>query len=562
MILNILLLIDFVMLGVVIAGYVTSSLKERRYLNREAGRSLELQQKVYQAQVLKEIAERIGYNLDTDKIVEIIMSSLGNLLKYDTVSYLGMTKDGPLTFRCRVENTVNHYFLSQVKEKLLAAREAVVDGNATGVAPRLEEQVTGSILDDDLDVSVKSYFNLPVAISGELVGFINVASSEPGGYGERQAAILYTVLSQAGTAVTKLKDLLESERGKLSAAIYSLADGFVTVDLGYRLMVSNPAASEVLGLPKDRPLTMFDVVDALGGKVDLRTKIDQALKLDRPVKVSDLLVKDRFLELTVTPVKDARGEKIAASVVFHDITTEKSLEKLRQEFTAMMVHELRAPLTAIRWTAESLLKPRGDGRGPAGQERDSLSGIEQSAAGMLDLVNDLLDVAKIEAGKFELNVQEYDLVEIIKGELEKNRAQAETKHLELTLVSPARLRLSCDRVRIMQVLDNLLSNAIKYTDSGQVQVGVTEEPGKKQVVVAIKDSGIGIAPEDLSALFSKFKQLKRDDRSRKGTGLGLVVSKGIVESHGGRIWAESSGENLGSTFYFSLPLSRKTSGPG
>jgi signal transduction histidine kinase len=109
-------------------------------------------------------------------------------------------------------------------------------------------------------------------------------------------------------------------------------------------------------------------------------------------------------------------------------------------------------------------------------------------------------------------------------------------------------------VRVAQVLGNLISNAIKYSDTGQIEINITHDPDKKRVVVSVKDTGIGISPEDLPVLFSKFKQLKSGDRSRKGTGLGLVVTKGIVESHGGQIWAESQGENLGSTFYFSLPI--------
>ncbi len=122
------------------------------------------------------------------------------------------------------------------------------------------------------------------------------------------------------------------------------------------------------------------------------------------------------------------------------------------------------------------------------------------------------------------------------------------------LSAPEKYRMKFDKVRLGQVLGNLISNAIKYTDSGQIDITVAADMQKKEMVIAIKDSGLGISQEDLPQLFSKFKQLKSIDRSRKGTGLGLVVSRGIVEAHGGRIWVESPGENLGSTFYFSIPI--------
>ena len=106
-------------------------------------------------------------------------------------------------------------------------------------------------------------------------------------------------------------------------------------------------------------------------------------------------------------------------------------------------------------------------------------------------------------------------------------------------------------------MGNLISNAIKYTDAGQIDINLNVVEGEKQIIIAVKDTGIGVSREDLSDLFSKFKQLKSGDRGRKGTGLGLVVCKGITEASGGKIWAESPGENLGTTFYFSLPLETK-----
>lgn len=553
MIVNILLVIDFVMLAIVVSAYIYASLKERKFLKAEAGQSLELQQKVYQAQVLKEISERIGYSLDTSKIVDIITSSLGNLLDYDTVSYMVITEDGKVLFKCHVENTVNHEFIDDVKHKMLMSFEAILD---KPVLPKgLDESITGNILDDGLKVNVESFFNLPVVISQKLVGIINVASKEKGRYGEEQASILYTITNQAATAVSKLQEVLQSEKGKLEAVIYSLTDGVITVDLNNQVTVSNPIVKNILGITTDKNISMFDVVDSLAGKLDLRTKIEQSISEGKVISLPEVILKDKALEVSISPVKDNTGQIIAASVLFHDITTEKSLEKLRQEFTAMMVHELRAPLTAVKWSSESLLKnislPTGVDQAKV---KDTMVTIETASNNMLELVNDLLDVAKIESGKFELNIQEYDLVELIKEQAKVFGPQAETKHLVINVLTPDKYKLKFDRVRIGQVIGNLISNAIKYTDTGQIDINLNSIEAESKVVVSIKDSGIGVSREDLADLFSKFKQLKTGDRSKKGTGLGLVVSKGIIEASGGKIWAESSGEGMGSVFNFSLPL--------
>jgi signal transduction histidine kinase len=276
--------------------------------------------------------------------------------------------------------------------------------------------------------------------------------------------------------------------------------------------------------------------------------------MHEPVAVSDVQLKDHVVQMTITPVRSQQGEQLGAAVVFHDVTTEKDLEKVRQDFTAMMVHELRAPLTAVRWSSESLGKVAQSGAVDPNKVRETATTIGAATKNMLELVNDLLDVAKIEAGKFDLNIQDYDIVAIITEQVQTFKALAETKHLELKITAPDKFVLKCDRIRIGQVLENLLSNAIKYTDGGEIMVAFSQDQQKKIAIISVKDSGVGVAHEDLPMLFSKFRQLKNVDNARKGTGLGLVVTKGIVEAHGGQLWVESPGENMGSTFSFSLPL--------
>ncbi len=553
MIIVLLLFLDFGLLGVVFFFYIRRMLRERASLQGAAEQSVELQQKVYQIQVLKEIGERIGYTLDSSKIIEIVTGSIGPLLEYETVSYL-LFNETEIVFRCQVHQSVNHHFISQVKENMQAATAAMC-GKLVNF-DKVDERMSGVILDDALDVQVQSYMNIPVIIGNRLLGLINISSTKPGLYDRDHASVLYTITNQAAVAVTQLQNVLENEKGKLSGIIEAMTDGVFMVDLNNQLVIYNPAVVDLLLLPVGKAITMFDIIDALAGKVDLRTKIDQALAKNMPIVVPEVYLKDKAMEITISLVRDQNGEHRGTAIILHDVTSEKALEKLRQEFTAMMVHELRAPLTAVRWSSESLMKGLSDAKVQTDpvKIKDSITTIETAAINMLELVNDLLDVAKIESGKFDLNIQEYDLAEVTKEEIKAFAPQAEAKHLTLNLTSPEHVRVKFDRVRISQVFNNLLSNAIKYTDTGTVEINITVKEDEKKVIVGIKDSGIGVSREDLNVLFSKFKQLKSFDKSRKGTGLGLVVSKGIVEAHNGKIWAESEGENLGSTFLFSLPL--------
>lgn len=550
----ILLLVDFALLSIVLAFYLRRIYKERQVLLGKADKSYELQQQMYQIEVLQEINERIGYSLEGSKIIEIITNSLGNLLEYETVSFMLYNKTDTVVFKCHVHQSVNHRFISQVKEYMMRATETVCGGLDNNI--KLDERIGGALLQDHLDVDVKSYVNIPVVIGNELLGLINLSSSKPDLFDHNQASILFNITNQAAVAVGQLQTMLESEKGKLIGIIAAMTDGVLMVDLNNQLEIYNPAVVDLLALPVGRTITMFDILDSLAGKVDLRTKIEESLARGAPVSIKEVLLHDKAMEITITPVRDHAGNQRGAAIILHDVTSEKSLEKLRQEFTAMMVHELRAPLTAVRWSAESLLKHLSDPKTQleSTSVKDSISNINVAATNMLELVNDLLDVAKIEAGKFDLNIQEYDLSEIIAEAVKAFKAQAESKHLPLNFITPGPIKVKCDKVRIGQVISNLLSNAIKYTDSGQIDIHLSKDVAANYVVVAIKDTGIGVSREDLAVLFSKFKQLKTFDRNQKGTGLGLVVSRGIVEAHHGKIWAESAGENLGSTFSFSLPL--------
>ncbi len=550
----ILLIADFILLGGVFIYYFRKRKEEHVVMTGCTTHSQELQQRIYQIQVLQEINERIGYTLDSSKIIEIVTGSIGYLLQYETVSFMLYTDPDNIAFKCHVHNSVNHAFISQVKEKIQSATVAICGQDLQ--FEKVDERMSGSILDDSLDTQVLSFLNIPVIIEGQLLGMINISSATPNLFGQESASVLYTITNQAAFAVSQLQQVLENEKGKLSGIIAAMTDGVFMVDLENQLVISNPAVVDLLALPVGKEATTFDIIDALAGKVDLRTRFDDALANYQPVVVRGLLVRDKVLSITLSPVRDKAGDQRGVAVILHDITSEKSLEKLRQEFTAMMVHELRAPLTAVRWSSEALLKSLSDAKTQleTAKLKDSMTTIDLAATNMLELVNDLLDVAKIEAGKFDLNLQEYDLVSVLKEQIKTFEPQAEAKRLALNFIGPEKQLVKFDRVRIAQVMNNLLSNSIKYTDSGQIDVNLSVEEKEHRVVVSIKDTGIGVSREDLSVLFSKFKQLQSYDQTRKGTGLGLVVSKGIVEAHAGQIWAESVGENMGSTFYFSLPL--------
>lgn len=235
----------------------------------------------------------------------------------------------------------------------------------------------------------------------------------------------------------------------------------------------------------------------------------------------------------------------------------KKIKKLRDDFTAMMIHELRSPLSIVRSSANLLVKQAPNLT--TVQITDLLSQIENSAEDLLAIVNDLLDVAKIEDGKLTIYKQQVDLKDLLEAELNSFRPMGLEKHLKLTFEPNGYSGVVyCDKDKIKRVLNNLLSNAIKFTDTGEIKLILEKKAG--YVLICVSDTGPGIPNELKGKVFEKFVQLRNLPVSReKGTGLGLAIAKGIVEAHGGKIWVENhAGERgvslSGSEFKFTLPF--------
>ena len=538
-----------------IAGYFLMRAKYKRELAKGRSREAELATKVYETAVLKEISERIGYSLDANKIIEIISGSLGQLLPYSTVSHM-ILKDDRISFVTNVNESVAHSFINDVRGKMLAALSEMLMEVKLDVD--VDESVSGAIL-DELDTSpVASFFNLPIVISGKLAGIINVASKTEGLYVGDDTAVLYRIAIGASEAVSRLQEVLEEEKGKLAAAVESLSDGVLMVDKNYQLIVANKKLRQLLGTIESPKI--FDIVNALAGTFDLRTKMEEVMSGAEPVAPFEIVLHDKVLAVSAARVSGQRRQKpIGLVVLFHDITDAKALEKLRQDFMAMMVHELRSPLTSIKSTV-AMIKSAGVGTLSAEDLGKYLETVASTSETMLELVNDLLDVAKVEAGKFDIVCDRGDLGEVILERIESFKPQMAARGLAIEADIEKDLpRAWFDKVRIKQVMNNLLSNAIKYTDAGTVKVLATVEKvsgAPIDILVSVADTGIGIEADQAEKLFSKFGQLEsgRGHAELKSSGLGLYITKKIVEAVGGKIWVESAGAGAGSTFFFTVPL--------
>jgi signal transduction histidine kinase len=266
-----------------------------------------------------------------------------------------------------------------------------------------------------------------------------------------------------------------------------------------------------------------------------------------PFSEKDIALLKTFADQAVIAIENVR--------LFHEIQDKsRQLEvanKHKSEFLANMSHELRTPLNAIIGFSEVLLERLfGDLND---KQDDYLKDIHSSGRHLLQLINDILDLSKVEAGRMELEVATFDLPTAISNAMTLVRERAQKHEITLGLDADPELgEIVADERKFKQILLNLLSNAVKFTpDGGRIDVSARRDGDS--VVVAVHDTGIGIAAEDLEAVFEEFRQVGRDyTNKQEGTGLGLALTRKFVELHGGRVWVERA-LGKGSTFTFTIP---------
>lgn len=559
-------------------------IKDRKARFALQKREQDISRRMYELAILKELGDRIGYSLDVQQIIDIITSSLHQFIEYSAVSYMLLEPEA-IIFKIHLERSVHRRFVTDIRDRMIGSLSALLDREFDKKS--IKEILSGAIIIEELDEPVQSFFNIPLVIDEKVVGVLTVADTKAGLYKEEEMTILYKIIQQASKAVTRLQGVVKTEQAKVNAMVESMEDGVVMTDADFRILVINPAAKRVIGLEHKADVTIFDFIDNLGGKVDIRGRLEESVKLKKSFGSEKFLIKDKFFQAFVFPVKTntvLSGEDVLGGVViFHDVTKEMELERVREDFTSMIVHELRTPLDVIKKFSEILKKPGK--KLDASSYKEYIGMIYQNSSGMLDLVNDILDIAKLQAGKFEINLEPGNLAEIVDNRMKFFEVSAGDKKIKLdSFISPHIPKVAMfDTSRIKEVLNNLISNALKFTkENGVVSItafvhntGVSIESELKKLkinlpaqlpeevfskfseslVVIVSDTGTGIPKEQIGDLFSKFKQLNNKEfvSNVKGTGLGLAIAKGIVEEHKGKIGVISA-VNTGSAFYFVLPL--------
>jgi PAS domain S-box-containing protein len=402
---------------------------------------------------------------------------------------------------------------------------------------------------------IQGVIALPVRTKGQVFAVMWVGYNEVHSLDDSETGLLSTLAGQAAVIVdnARLFQAAEGGRRRLAAILNSTTDAVLVTDREDRMLLINPAAEDVFDVEGE--LAMGHRINEIGLESALMQVLEAPIPREGALTREVPLPDGRTLYANVSAILSIDGEWLGRVAVMRDITHFKELDEMKSEFVATVSHDLRAPLTYMRGYA-TMIPMVGEVND---RQRDYVDKIMQGVAQMGQLIDDLLNLGRIEAG-VGLERKPCHLGAIIVEAVDSMRARAVGKGLTLRLEpSEGMAMVTGDAALLRHALVNLLDNAIKYTPrGGTVTVGMGVQDG--QAVIRVADTGIGIALDDHSRLFGKFFRVKRRDTVNiPGTGLGLAIVKSIVERHSGRVWVESE-LNRGSTFHISIPAGRQAKG--
>jgi len=345
----------------------------------------------------------------------------------------------------------------------------------------------------------------------------------------------------------------------LSEIATNMRSGFILLNPAEQIAYFNPSAERLIGISRGKLLEqpIFDVrkqlISLAANPESAQAELDRIWLYPEQESSTDLALADaavRWLRVQSFPVRDDLDHLLGRGVLLDDITLERSPAQTRSETLALAAHELKTPLAIIKGCATTLLG--NSMRWDPATLREMLQMIDTQTDRLHDILNTLLDVWRMDAGVQNLRLSEVHISKLLELLLERWRKNA-PRHQFIFSAPTEDIVVQCDALRIEQALNHLLNNAVAYSSTGS-NIKIQLETNEVEVCLSLSDQGIGIAPEHLDRIFDRFYRISRGEERATGSGLGLSIVRATIEAHGGKIWADSPGIDLGTTFYCTLPF--------
>jgi signal transduction histidine kinase len=492
--------------------------------------------------------------LDLEHVAQFIIDSLHKIVDYDVAGLLLL--DEPASLDIQTRAPISEALLAWVRTHILntlrltcgVEAEDGLNARVRGVET-LEESPRGT------PDKLRSFVNVPLTVGGSVVGLVHVSSHRENAFDQDDIAFLNRAADFMASSVQGVRDALAIVKGRIERMVEHMTDGVLMLDRHGDVVAMNGAARAILGMD---PQSRKHVRAAELARV-LELDAMDLMRAERRTLRKELWLHGVPYQTQLSPIEETVGGLAGAVMAFRNFTEEKQIDEMKSEFINIVSHELRTPLTAIKNAVHLVLGSRL-GELNSNQKR-FLEMAQRNIDDLVALINDLLDLSKIEAGRMQIPLRPLELSQPIEKSVSSLGPQATEKGIALeTTIGSDLPSLYGDAASIQRVVVNLVGNALKFTDrGGRVRVEATstwEEAGgerRRAVQVTISDTGSGIPKEQLESIFDKFHQVD-GSRSQQvaGTGLGLPITRELIKAHHGRIWAESE-PGSGSIFSFVIP---------
>lgn len=508
--------------------------------------------RVRQRDYLLEISRAVTSRLDINEVLHLILQAAVEMLD-GQAGVVALNEPGS-GYRIRESYGVARPILDQIVPILSGS------GDIREAAQALERSLVK--IARQMGMGLWQVVSLPLKVGEEWLGAIYIFRVRGGAFSANDRQMLQSFADQAAVAVNnaRLYQQLAQEKRRLDAILEFSGDGVAILDDMHRITTFNRALARLTGVPAEAAVgRLFEEVAPIANQRAGSTLAEAEANgwplvgASAPLFIEgDLARTDGRLvsvEINFAPLFSRDGLLVNIIANVRDITRFREADEMKSTFVSIVSHELKTPVALIKGYASTLR--RSDASWDTSTVRDSLQVIEEESDRLARLIDDLLDASRVQSGAFKLSKVELDIDQLVASMVNRFQPQA-SRHRLVADVPPDLPLVYADEARIEQVLANLLSNAIKYSPEGG-DIRVTSAVTPAEVIIAVADQGGGISAEDQKQLFTRFFRANNAmTRKAQGAGLGLYLSKAIIDAHGGRIWVESDGKT-GSKFSFSLP---------
>jgi two-component system phosphate regulon sensor histidine kinase PhoR len=521
--------------------------------------------KILVTDLINQVGNKALSSENSEPLIKWVLEKAPLTIEHD-VSAIILSDGSNIKYYLWFNRPVNEQYLADFRAKSLWALNSLL---SSGILEKDLEVIAfneGEVDEESAEGAggLASFHCAPLTVRGNILGAFAISSSKPDVFLVYRVNMFNVFANQVALAIDSLSAreqvarqarIIERDSINMKNAFSGMSEGLIMTDEYDKIILVNPAARRMLALDGEKSLALSEdfawpvLSSLLKELADTDKRVaSKELDLEKPYKMT--------LRLDATSAKDSAGKKIGVVVLLRDITREKEIDRMKTEFISIVSHELRTPLTTIRESVSQVLD--GILGATTDQQREFLSICLDDIDRLTRIINDLLDISKIEAKKLDLKKQIVDITGLVRSVNTFFLPRAKDKGLSVQHnFSREPIVGYVDKDKLIQVLNNLIGNSLKFTRQGVIEVSLKDS--RDTIECSVSDTGKGIAAEDIPKVFGKFQQFGRTDGpGEKGTGLGLSIAKGIVELHLGKMWVESK---LGEWTKFNFTLPKYIDGP-